>query len=106
MNDGDIFFNLLSKTKTPASFCNVMVRQTCYSVGAFLGNQQVLHIVNIQHIDDFNHIVHIVHIQEFDKMTNEPHPSCHCCYTRTELPSAPKSMNTRQGGVYLPAWDI
>ena len=47
-------------------------------------------------------LMHILHIQEFDKMTCEPHPSCHRCYAgipeflRTDLPSAPKSMNIRR----------
>ncbi len=48
------------------------------------------------------HIKHILHIQEYDKWTCEPHPSCHHCFAgipeflRTDLPSAPKSMNKRQ----------
>ena len=46
--------------------------------------------------------MHILHMQEFDKMTCEPHPSCHRCYAgikeflRTDLPTAPKSMNIRR----------
>ncbi len=51
-----------NKNASVILYCDGKARQTLHSVGAFLGNQQVLHIVNIQHIDDFNHIVHIVHI--------------------------------------------
>jgi hypothetical protein len=46
--------------------------------------------------------MHILHIQEYDKWTCKPHPSCHRCYAgipkclRTDLPSAPKSMNKRR----------
>jgi hypothetical protein len=61
-----------------------------------------LHILHILHIFNICHIEHILHIQEYDKWTCEPHPSCHRCYAgipeflRTDLPSAPKSMNKRQ----------
>ena len=46
--------------------------------------------------------MHILHMQEFDKMTCEPHPSCHRCYAgikeflRTDLLTAPKSMTLRR----------
>jgi hypothetical protein len=82
-------------------------RQIRHGVGAALGDQQV-HIVfctyfaylpSLCHID---RILHILHIQEFDKWTCEPHPSCRRCYAgipeflRTDLPSAPKSMDKRR----------
>ena len=46
--------------------------------------------------------MHIFHIQEIDKMTCDPHPSCHRYHAgiqeflRTDLPSAPKSMHIRR----------
>ncbi len=54
------------------------------------------------HIYNIYHIKHILHTEEYDKWTCELHPSCHRCYAgmpeflRTDLPSAPKSMNQRR----------
>ena len=106
MDAGDIFFARLFKTKTPASFFTVMVRHDRHAIP--LGRSQaisryILHLFSKnEHISDTKHIMHILHMQEFDNMTCDPHPSCHRCYAgikeflRTDLPTAPKSMNIRR----------
>ena len=54
-------------------------RLTRHSIGAILGDQQV-HISILVICCIFCILMHILHIQEFDKMTCEPHPSCHRCH--------------------------